>query len=104
MNMVLTYKHKNGIFQKPDHNRDNHIPFSETWINPYPVFEKPEYAGRSTPKEAGLLLHVYVLSQFLIAADYLSRPGFSQVTETQTMVVVEASHFCSYEETEFCFR
>ncbi len=57
----------------------HHIPFSVTWISPYPSFEKPEYASWSTPKEIGILLHVYILSRFLTAADCLRRRGFSRV-------------------------
>ncbi len=45
----------------------------------YLVFEKPKNARRSTPKETRILLHVYVFSRFLTAADDLHRCGFSQV-------------------------
>lgn len=38
-------------------------------------FEKPDNANLRTLKEPGILLHVYIISWFLIAADYLHRCG-----------------------------
>lgn len=43
----------------------HHIPISETWINAYPSFKKPDYASLSTQKETKILLHEYILSRFL---------------------------------------
>lgn len=56
-----------------------HHPISETRISPHPGIEKPEHTSWSTLKETGTLLHIYIWSRFLSAADYLHRRGFSQV-------------------------
>ncbi len=51
------------------------------YVNIISHFQKPGYARWSTLAETGILLHVYVLTRFLTAANYLHRCAFSQVTQ-----------------------
>ncbi len=73
----------------------HHVPFSETWISPYPVSEKPKYAIYSTLKETGILLHVYIQVSDCHRLPAQARLQPSYLTETQTMAAAKASHSCS---------
>lgn len=73
------------------------MPISETWISPYPGFEKPDYVKRSTLRETGILLHRVHL---IPVSDCCRRPAQVQrqprdVTERQTMAAMRASRIWS---------
>ena len=75
----------------------HHMPISETWIRPYPGFEKPDYVKRSTLTETGILLHCVHL---IPVSDCCWRPAQVQlqprdVTGRQTMAAMRASRIWS---------